>query len=363
MIQELLAQRNLPLLMQFSNGEAVSRDNWEVRRKELVEILGETIYGVMPPYSGPTTWKEEVIEDYMAAGKGETRKVEITFPLEEGKEFTFPVRVISPVTATKEAPKAAIVFISFGRYEFYPIEEVVENEVIVAEIVMNDIAPDREDHFANGLSAVYYKDGVRWPNGFGKIGMWAYCASKTLDYLLSKEFVDPEKIGVLGHSRTGKTALWAGANDTRFTHVFANASGCMGAAITRKKGGETAPDIYRQFPYWFSQGFGEYAASVESSETAPLDQHFLLAAIAPRKLYVGHGLEDTWADYISEYLCCAAASPAWECNGVKGFVHPDRLSVPGDHFTEGNIGYHLREGKHFLSRHDWNKYCDFLKNH
>ena len=362
MIKEMITERNLPKLLQMKNGEAVTAENWEQRRKELVKVLGDNIYGVMPEYTGLTTWKEQEWED-IAGGKGRRRKVEITFPVVEGKEFNFSINLTCPVTATEETPGAAFVFISFGWPEFYPIEELVENDVIVAEMVYSNVALDEDDHYANLLPALYYKDGERWSDGFGKIGMWAFAASRTLDYLLSLDFVDKTRAGVVGHSRTGKTALWAGANDTRFTHVFSNGSGCMGAALTRKKGGETAPRIRELFPYWFCENHSKYAPSVEASESADLDQHFLLAAIAPRKVYVGSGSKDAWADPISEYLCCVAASPAWDIHSIAGFIHPDRLPVADDRFAEGNVGYHMRGGTHFLSRHDWVKYCDFLKNH
>jgi len=82
---------------------------------------------------------------------------------------------------------------------------------------------------------------------------------------------------------------------------------------------------------------------------------------APRKLYVASAAEDTWADPVSEYLCCVAASPAWELFGIDGFVHPDNLPEAWDRFADGNIGYHLRPDGHFLSRHDWMRFIDFLK--
>ena len=237
----------------------------------------------------------------------------------------------------------------------------MDQDVIVAEMVMEDVALDKEDQYENLLAKYFYPDGQRTPDGIGKIGMWAFAASRVLDYLLSLDNVDSEHVGVVGHSRIGKTALWAGANDSRFTHVISNNSGCAGAAITRKKEGENFPAIYKMFPYWFCENMQHLSTSVEIVETSTFDQHFLLAASAPRKVYVSSAEKDAWADPVSEYLSCVAASPAWEIFGIPGFIHPDKLPKIHERFAEGNLGYHLRPGTHFLSRYDWMRFCEFLK--
>ena len=102
------------------------------------------------------------------------------------------------------------------------------------------------------------------------------------------------------------------------------------------------------------------ATSKDKWEKSDFDQHFLIASIAPRKVYVASAKEDEWADPVSEYMCCIAASPAWEEKGLTGFIHPDRLPECEEVFGEGNVGYHLRDGGHFLSRHDWKRFCAFL---
>lgn len=360
MIDKLLAERKLPELMKMSDGTPVSKENWEQRRQEMIALLGEKVYGVMPAYTGETIWRE-MEQEMTAGGNAVTSRIEITFPTPDGESFTFPVTVTKPCSATAYMPKAAFVFISFGWAKYYPMEELSDMDVIVAEVVMNDVALDEEDHYENRMAAHYYKEGKREPNGFGKIGMWAFAASRVLDYLLAQDYVDPAHVGVIGHSRLGKTALWAGANDARFTHVFSNDSGCLGAALIRKKEGETYPAIHQRFPYWFCENFRELAVSVEKSEESDFDQHFLIGASAPRKVYVASATEDLWADPTSEYLSCVAASPAWEVNGMTGFIHPDKLPEGRDQFADGNVGYHLRPGTHYLSRHDWKRYVEFLK--
>ena len=199
-------------------------------------------------------------------------------------------------------------------------------------------------------------DGTDW----GKISMWAWGASRVLDYLLTRSEVDSENVAVIGHSRLGKTALWCAAQDERFRFAFSNDSGCAGAALERIKheNAETIESITRVLPYWFCENYHRYAKNVESM---PFDQHFLLGAIAPRFLCVGSASLDAWADPYSEQLCCCEASQAWEVNGHMGFVGPKESAHIGDSFHEGNIGYHLRDGIHFLGRTDWLQYMAFMK--
>ena len=360
MLKELLEQRQLPPILKMRDGTAVTAKNWELRRKELVDILAENLYGRLPESQTATIWRE-VKKDVNAAGKAMTREIELTISMPDGTPFTYPVTVTVPFSAKPETPKPAIVFISFGYAKYYPMEELVDQDVIVAEMVMNDISRDVDDSWESGMAKLLYPDGIRKPDEAGKITMWAYAASGVLDYLLSMECVDRTCVAAAGHSRLGKTALWAAANDTRFTHAFSNESGCAGAALTRKKVGETFPEIYQRFPYWFCENMKKLASSVEASENACFDQHYLLASIAPRKVYVASAQQDQWADPVSEYLCCQAASEVWEMLGATGFVAPNRLAEPGERFAEGNIGYHIRTGTHFLSRHDWIRFCEFLK--
>lgn len=360
MLKKILDERKIPALMKMNDGTPVTAENWRARRAEILDILEKWEYGRVPKTCGETVG-EVISKNECAEADAVTSIVNITFPTPDGESFTFPVVVTVPNSANAESKVPALVFISFNNKDICSNAELVKKGVILAEFNMNKVATDNFDNWDDLISAHYIKDGKRKPDDFGKFGMWAFAASRVLDYILTFDCVDKEHVGVIGHSRLGKTALWAGAVDERFTHVFPNNSGCSGTAITRGKTGETFPFIYEKFGYWFCENMKEISTSIEVSESTDFDQHFLVAACAPRKICMGTAKEDTWADPISEYLSCVAASPAWEILGMTGFVHPDRLPEVWDTFEEGNVGYHLRDGGHNLSNYDWDKYIEFLK--
>jgi len=148
--------------------------------------------------------------------------------------------------------------------------------------------------------------------------------------------------------------------DTRFKFAFSNNAGCCGDAVVRGKKGEQIADITRAFPFWFCENLKKYAGH---HEDMPFDQHFLLASIAPRHVYVASSSLDSWADPKTQYLTCAAVNDYFERRGVTGFVHPDRFPNLPESFHEGYIGYHIKDGDHFLSRRDWNEYMKYFKAH
>ncbi len=356
-VKENLASRNIPDLFTFSDGSRVKNDTAKLRQKELLAILQKEEYGMCPP--APSYVKGEVLSEGKKgdfAGKAECKQIQITFET-DGKKFSFPITLVEPRNVQKP-PFCVIVNFRKAVPDIYiPAEELVDRGIGFASFCYEDISSDKDD-FTDGFAGVL-TDGKRETHTTGKIMMWAYCASRVLDYVLENMEINTEKIAVCGHSRLGKTALMAGALDKRFTCAYSNNSGCSGAALSRGKAGEHIWDITTRFPHWFCQKYASYA---EKEETLPFDQHFLLAAIAPRKVYVASAKEDTWADPVSEYLSCVAASEFYTLFGESGLVAPDRFPVPGDVFHAGNIGYHYREGMHYFSREDWNKFLDFFLN-
>lgn len=264
-IAKLLEERHLPEILKMNNGSEVTRENFPERRREMLDILAEYEYGTMPSPIGETTWKEETKFE-VCCGKASESRISITFPTPDGESFTFPVNLIVPKTATAENKLPAVVYLAFENKYYYPIEEVIDSGVIVAEVQYQQVSLDAAGTFDKLMDSHYFENGKRNGGDFGKIGMWAYAASRTLDFLLTLDYVDKSRVGVMGHSRLGKTALWAGANDERFTYIFSNDAGCSGDAIERGKIGERFPRIFTVLGYWFCENMKSVSESTDDAE-------------------------------------------------------------------------------------------------
>ncbi len=338
-IQEELEKRQLP---SFPAGG----------RTEILEILQKEIYGTRPPLPERV---EGIVEDEGTpndfAGKARLRRIRLSFTL-GGKTFSFPFRLVYPDNRENIPLVVAINFRPDVPDKYLPAEELIDSGIGFASLYYEDVTKDSGD-FTDGFAGFLAEQGI----SCGKLQMWSYCASRILDYILENVPIDKNRIAVAGHSRLGKTALLTGAFDARFTYVYSNDSGCGGAALARGKNGETIEKINERYSYWFCEKYKTYA----NKETEmPFDQHFLLAASAPRKIYVASAVEDAWADPVSEFLNCAAVSAVYRAEGKSGFVCENRMPVVGDVYHAGDIGYHLRDGKHFWSRTDWNLFLQFF---
>lgn len=343
-IDRLLAARALPALL--------DGDERPMVRERIVELFATHVFGASPP---PVPVRAEVIEreDDGWGGKASVHRTRLLLDLPDGVA-ELPVVLVLP---RADGPVGVVVALTFDPYpcgEDVPIEEVLDQGWGLAVVPYGAAAPD-DDSPAAGLAAARstLAPGPTW----GRIGTWAWAASRVLDHLLTLPEVDPARIAVAGHSRLGKSALWAAAQDERFAAAVVNNSGSTGAALSRGKTGERIAQITHSFPFWFTPG---YAGWAEREEQAPFDQHLLLAAVAPRPLYVSSAVEDTWADPLGELLGCAAASPAWESRGLPGLVHDGAPPAVGDVLHGGTLGYHLRSGGHFHGRLDWRLALTFL---
>jgi dienelactone hydrolase len=238
---------------------------------------------------------------------------------------------------------------------------ILERGYAVATAHYGQIAPDDANlAFAHGVPTLFQTpaEKERSAHQWGTIGAWSWGLARMLDYLEQEPQIDASHAAVIGHSRLGKTALWAGATNPRFALVISNDSGCGGAALFRRRFGERIDHMAKNFPHWFCRTYSSYA---NREPELPIDQHMLIAAIAPRPVYVASATEDRWADPHGEFLAAKGAEPIYQLYGKPGL--PAESWPAPDQPAHGTIGYHLRTGKHDVTAYDWQQYLDFADRH
>jgi hypothetical protein len=386
----------LPDPLRLENGQPVTGPQawWEERRPEIFNSYANLVYGRTPSGTPPLRPETLRVNPDALGGKATSTEVRLYFsgqhspymdlliflpnrqtqpvPLFLGLNFMGNQSVINDPAILiseqwmRDKPEMGLVEnrateASRGvQAERWQVELIIDRGYGLATAYYGDLDPDFDDGFQNGIQPLFYApDQTRpAPDEWGALGAWAWGLSRALDYLQTLPRVDGQSVAVIGHSRLGKAALWAGAQDPRFGMVISNNSGCGGAAISRRMFGETFAFINKTFPHWFCANFHTFSGR---EADLPLDQHQLLALIAPRPLYVASATEDLWADPRGEFLAAKNAEPVYNLLGYPGMV------VAGQPEPEASlkprIAYHIRPGQHDVTRFDWEHYLDFADKH
>lgn len=359
-----------PLVMNDGTRVA-SAELWKTKRRaEVLELFRENVYG-RAPIGRPDTLAFALTNSAADAmdGKATRKLIRIAYAGPGGKGGINLILFV-PNDARKPVP-CFLLICNRGQENidptraqkspFWPAEQIVARGYAAASFWNGDVAPDRKNSFTNGVHALFDPPSGRTDDAWGTLAAWAWGASRCLDYLETDKDIDAKRVAVVGHSRGGKTALWAGAEDERFALVVSNDSGSSGAGLARIRGpkAERIRDIMKNFPYWFC---GNYAKYIDREDELPVDQHELAALIAPRLLYIASASEDLWADPDREFLCAVKATPVFELFGLNG-IAPRPTPPPEQPIHDGHIGHHIRTGKHNLLEYDWHCFMDFADKH
>jgi hypothetical protein len=347
----------LPQILNSSaNVEIKTKEQWErIRRPEILKLFEDNVYGQMPKNYDSLTFTTTNENDTAMNGKAKLKEVTITI-FRNAQSVAIQLTLFVPKSIT---PAPAFLLINnrgqeitdsarHTKSEFWPAEMVIDSGYAIAAFHVSDLAPDNKDSFTNGVLRLY-PEQLNADNGMRAIGAWAWGASRIMDYFEKDKEINAKQVAIVGHSRGGKASLWASAEDDRFAMCVTNNSGNTGAALSRRRFGETIAAINTAFPHWFTTNYKNYN---NNEDALPVDQHMLLALTAPRALYVTSATKDLWADPTGTFLSLKEAGKVYALYG-KHTKLPDAPPGANKPVIRPPLAYHIREGVHDMTMYDW----------
>ncbi len=357
-----------PLVLAAGRPVSAVAQWFQQRRPQILRAYETDIYGRAPANAPKVTFRVVETDPYALDGAAVRQVVvgqigdrpdgpKLTLTIYRPAKTDRPVPVLLQMLFLGDPPPPPSPRFPHPIHELGPIGEILTHGYGYADFRYTDIQPDRADTYSSGVIGLALPPGMAKPapDEWGAISAWAWGASRVLDYLSTDPKIDARHIALIGHSRLGKTALWAGAQDPRFAIVFSSCSGEMGAALARRDYGETVDDMAANFPWQFAGNFQKYPGHWAEM---PVDAHMLIALNAPHPVFITGGTGDQWADPRGEFLAEVAAGPVYRLLGRKGlgtteFPPVDMALINGD------LGFRYHQGGHTITPGDWQAFLEF----
>jgi hypothetical protein len=378
-----------PLVM--ANGQRVANAGmWtERRRPELLRLFEKNVYGRSPGRPSGMAFEVNSMDDHALGGTAVRKEVTVYF---SNKKDGPKMQILMYLPKAAHNPVPMFLGLNFSGNQAvardpgitmsrawmpdwpgvvghratettrginasgWQVEKLLSRGYGLATIYYGDIEPDFVGGIRDGVRPLFFRAGQSEPaaDEWGAVGAWAWGLRRALDYLETCKDVDARRVALIGHSRLGKAALWAGAQDQRAALVVAVQSGEGGAKLNRRDFGETVKAINTRFPHWFCGNFKKFNDNVSA---LPVDQHELIALVAPRPVYISAAAGDLWSDPKGMFLAAKAAEPVYRLFGTDGLGASEMPGIGQPVMT--TIGYHLRAGGHEVTEYDWEQFQNF----
>jgi len=364
-----VGEYQLPELLITESGQTISTQaQWEkIRRPEILQLFENHVYGQVPKDFDDIKFKVTKQDKKAIDGKATLKEVAITVT-RNNNSVTMNLLMFTPNKVKKPVPMFLVInhrgirtmdVTRQNKDGFWPAEEVIEAGYGISGFDVIDVSPDDKVKFTEGILDQLYPEQLEMDNGMRGLGAWGWGAARAIDYFEKDKSVDATKIISVGHSRGGKSSLWFGAQDERVAITISNESGNSGAALSRRNFGESVDRITTNFPYWFCPNYRQYAGN---EDKLPVDQHMLIALIAPRAVYVASAAKDLWADPKGQYLALKEAQPVFNLYGIETNL-PEKMPEVNQQIILPHTGFHNREGKHNMTPYDWQQFVKFADAH
>jgi len=354
-----------PLVMSDGTRVTTASQWWNKRRPEIVELFDREMYGRTPSTLPKVTWElvstahekngdVPIITKKLIGHTDNSADPDIKVDLE--LELSTPENAKEPVPVIMELGLSKAIlemfrkrFPNFGAGEKGPTwqQQVLALGWGYAEYIPVSAQGDSAAEMTKGIIGLVNKGQPRKLDDWGVLKAWAWGASRCLDYFETDKAVDAKQVGIEGHSRYGKASLVAMAYDSRFAIGYISSSGQSGAKLSRHIFGEQVENQAGSAAFhWVDGNFLKYAGPLTAGDL-PIDQHELIALVAPRPVFISGGATngDGWVDAKGMFLAAAGAGPVYRLLGKKdmGTTEFPPIETP---LIEGDVAFRQHTGGH-----------------